>query len=72
MIKFDFTVKHMPRGESHGRSRRASANATTNTIINVGHTLDVCLILVYALNIIVVLRRLIMRSKSEYSVDSTD
>lgn len=71
MSKFHNTDTRMPRNENCGRSRRASTTAK-NTIINVGHTLDVCLILVYALNILVVLRRLIKRSQTEYTVESTD
>jgi len=59
---------HMPRS-SRSRGCSSSASKTKNTVISVGHALDVCLILVYAVNILIVLRRLIMRRKTEFSVD---
>ena len=69
---FGFTFdKRSSRGD-RGCAFCASMTSGINTVSVVGHALDVCLILVYALNIILVVRRLIMRLNTEFSVDSAE
>ena len=69
---FGFTFSNRTTRGERGCAFCASKTSGFNTVSVVGHALDVCLILVYALNIILVLRRLITRLNTEFSADSAE
>jgi hypothetical protein len=66
---FGFTVERLPREEGGFCAPKSDSK---NTVSNVGRALDVCLIIIYALNLIIVLRRLIKRSQTESAADYAD